>query len=260
MNLSQIKSVFFKVLIGCLVAAGALAVITVLIGSFNDVCQRALVTIVMVALHALFAISFIYTHEKQDTSEDLMFFTNATFCIIVISFITSILATWSILPGAFVARLYALYFVLLFAVLHGEVLAKTRGEQPSIDAVTAVNFFFMIAVVLLLLPVIFVTGVGLGDFYYRLLAACGIVDATLTLIAVLMHHLYIQKHPKVKDQLFTLQQLPTVPGQPPQAVQVAVPEAPKRRMNIVVLILLVYAGLQIGGSILVFAFMALSHS
>ena len=257
MNLTEIRSLFFKLLIGCLIAAAALAVTTVLLGSFNEVCRKALFTILLVALHALVGISFITTNEKQDSPDGLVFFTNATFSIIVISFMTSILGVWGILPGSIVGKLYMLYLVLLFAILHGEVLAKTRGEQSNIDAIVGANFVFMAVVVGLLIPIIFVDSDLFADFYYRLLAACGIIDATLTLVAVILHHLYIQKHPKIADPIFTIQSMPSqIPGQPPQNMQVTM-QQPKRRMNPLVLLLLIYVGFQVIGGVFMFAFAAM---
>jgi cyanate permease len=36
-----------------------------------------------------------------------------------------------------------------------------------------------------------------GDFFFRVLAASGIVDATLSISAIIMHNIYIQKHPEL---------------------------------------------------------------
>lgn len=178
-----------------------------------------------------------------------LFFTNSTFVIIVLSFMTSVLGVWEVMPGGLVGRLYALYFVLLFAILHGEVLAKTTGQQSNIDNVVYANYFFMMIVVLMLLPVIFVPDSdSLGGFYYRMLAACGIIDATLTLIAVILHKLYLQKHPKTNDAVFNV---PLAPGQLAGAGQPAVAAAPKRRMNIFVIILIGYIVLQFGAGIII---------
>lgn len=256
MNLSKAKSLFLRVLIGCLVAAALLAVVTVLLGSFNDVSGKALFTILLIALHSLVSISFITSNEKQDTFDSLAFFTNATFGIIVISFITSLLGLWGLLSGDLVGKLYGVYLVLLFAVLHGEVLAKILGKQMTIDRVVRANYIFMAIVVLMLLPVIF-SGFSdtLGSFYYRLLAAAGIIDATLTLIAVILHNLYVQKHPQVVDPVFNIQQVPfrnnglnvPMPAQPP-----------KRRMNIFVVILLGYLFLQVIGGIVMVVIGAVS--
>jgi hypothetical protein len=249
MNFSKIKNLFLRVLIGCLVAAALLAVATVLSGSFNEISGKALFTILIIAVHSLVSISFITNNEKQDTFSNLVVFANATFGIIVLSFITSVLGIWGLLPGELVGKLYGLYLVLLFAILHGEVLAKILGKQANIDKVVRANYVFMVIVVLLLMPVIF-SGFSdtLGSFYYRLLAAFGIIDATMTLIAVILHTLYVQKHPQVQDQVFGMQQQPYQQnGQNGPVMQ-----QPKRHMNIFVILLLAYIGLQ-AVSVVVFA-------
>jgi hypothetical protein len=257
MDLAKTKSVFLKIMIGCLVAAAGLAVVTVLAGTFNDILGKALFTIVLVAVHALISFEFINNNEKQATFENLGFFTNATFTIIVLSFITSVLGTWSILPGDIVWKLYELYLILLFAILHAEVLAKTLGKESNIDTVVFVNYVFMTVVVLMLLPVIFSNyDESLGGFYYRVLAAAGIVDATLTLVAVILHKLYVQKHPKVTDPVFSLPQAPAVPGQAPAAGQPAPTTAapappPKKHMNIFVVLLIIFLGFQLLSSLVV---------
>ncbi|HVO86680.1 MAG TPA: hypothetical protein VMT23_03045 [Candidatus Binatia bacterium] len=255
MDLAKLKSLFLKSLIGCLIAAAGLAVVTVLSGQFTDISEKALWTIVLVAIHCLISFGFIVNNEKQDTFDSLTFFTNSTFMLIVISFITSVLWVWGAVPSDLGARLYALYFVLFFAILHGEILAKTVGKQPSIDRVVYFNYFFMLVVILMLLPIIFLSDSSvLGSFYYRLLAACGIVDATLTLITVIMHNLYIQKHPKVHDDVFnlpkaydhlTLEQL----AAQPHAQTVSAPKQ-RRGMNIFVLILIILIGIQLAVSLL----------
>ncbi len=245
MNLDKIKSYFLKTMIGCLVAAAAIAVVTVLSGQFNDVTSKALSTIVLIALHSLISFSFIVNNEKQKTFDSLTFFTNATFIIIILSFITSIFGLWRILGADFVGKLYALYFILLFAILHGEVLAKTLGKKDSINSVVYSNFIFMVAVVLMLLPVIFMEEPSsLGSMYYRILAATGIIDATLTLIAVILHKLYIQKHPELVDPVFN-----TPVAAAGQTAGTSATPAPAKGMNIFVKLLIGYIVLQIVVSI-----------
>ncbi|HSW80684.1 MAG TPA: hypothetical protein VLG47_07945 [Candidatus Saccharimonadales bacterium] len=253
MDLPKIKNIFFKTLIVCLIAAAGVAVVTLLIGKFNDVSEKAIWTILAIATHALIGIAFITSNEKQETFDNLEFFTESTFAIIVFSFITSILGIWGVMPGELVGKLYILYFVLLFAVLHGEVLSKTLGIQDNINKIVAVNFIFMVAVVGLLLPLIFSSDFeNFPGFYYRLLAACGIIDATLTMIAVILHRLYVQKHPKVSDPVFAIKQV-EVPGQPGQTREVMVEQkSQKKHMNVFVVILLIFVGFQVLGSIFFF--------
>ena len=251
MSLEKIKSIFLKALIACLVAAAVLAVVTVLVGHFNDILEKALFTIVLIGVHSLVSFGFIVNNEQQETFDNLSFFTNVTFGIIILSFITSIFGVWHVFPGDLVAKLYEVYFVLLFASLHGEILAKTLGKQANINNIVYANYIFMLLVIVMLMPVIFTNGgSSLGSFYYRLLAAFGIIDATLTLIAVILHKLYLQKHPKINDNVFSMQ-LQNVPGQVnPQYVQVPVQQK-RRGMNIFVVILIGYIFLQFLGGIFV---------
>lgn len=240
----NVKRVFLQIMVGCLIAAGVLCVITVLIGSFNDIFAKALFTILLIALHSLVSFGFITNKERQKTTENLEIFSNTTFVLIVLSFITSLAGVWGLLDGDLVWRLYLTYFVLLFATLHGEVLAKMLGKQDTIDKMIFSNYGFMIVVVLMLLPVIFVSDATLlGEVYYRFLAAFGIIDATLTLVAVIMHKLYLQKHPKVESAVFN-------PANGPQ---------PRRGMHPVVIILLAYLALQFIGGVVIAAIGGLSR-
>jgi hypothetical protein len=235
-----LKSIFLKVMLGCLIAAAGVGVVTVLIGHFNSVAEDALWTIVLVAVHCLVSFGFIVNNEKEDTFDSLEFFTTVTFGLIILSFITSVLGVWSVISGDLVWKLYQLYFVLLFATLHAEILTKMRGKEPLIDRIVIANYFFMGFVVLMLIPIIF-TGDNttlLGSFYYRLLGALGIIDATLTLSSVILHKLYIRKHPMVNDQVFNM------PAGQAGTVQ-PTPSPARRGMNIFVKILIAYVVLQL---------------
>lgn len=195
MDYTNIKNVFLKILIACLVAAAGIAVVAVLAGSFTDILGKALVTIMVVAFHSLTALGFINRNTSQSS-----IFMNSALGLLVISFATSILGVWGILDGELVGKLYGQYFILLFSILHGEILVKIVGKQRSIDKIVITNFWFMAVVVAMLVPVIFLAdSMTLDGFYYRVLAAAGIIDATLTLTAIIMHRLYLQKHPEAVD-------------------------------------------------------------
>lgn len=255
MGFENIKRLFLQILVGCLVAAGALSVVTVLAGSFNDVFFKALMTILIVAVHSLVSFGFILNNEKKKTADNLEIFTNAVFVLIVLSFITSLAGIWGLLGGDLVWKLYMTYFVLLFATLHGEVLAKILGKTNYMDNIVYFNYLSMLIVVALLIIVIFVSDSSiLGDVFYRVLAACGIVDATLTLTAIILHKLYLQKHPKVQSPVFSLQ-----PGQPGHTVQQNQTAEPKRGMHPLVIVLIAYLALQFLGGIVIAAIGNIGH-
>jgi hypothetical protein len=195
----KFKRIFFQILIGCLLGAAAIAVVAVLVGSFNDTLGRALGTIAMVALHAILSFSYVSETEKQnkkDGGRSTELFSNTVFVLIVVSFITSIFAIWQLLDGNLTMKLYMSYGVLLFATLHADVLYRVRGFEKKLDNVVTANYFFMATVAVMLFVIIFSErSLVLGELYYRFLAAVGIIDATMSITAIIMHKLYLQKHP-----------------------------------------------------------------
>lgn len=111
-NFAEFKKFFLFNLIGSLVISALVAVVTVLIGEFNEVSARVLFTLGMVIIHSLISLVFIWDNDRQNTFERLSFFINVLFLLIVVSFITSIFGIWKIIPAETVWNLYQTYFVL----------------------------------------------------------------------------------------------------------------------------------------------------
>lgn len=195
----KFKRSFFQILIGCIVSATVIAVIAVLIGGFNDTLNKSLGTIAMVALHAILSFSYIteaQKRDKQDGARTIELFSNTVFALIVASFITSVFAIWQLLEGSLTQKLYMSYAVLLFSTMQADVLYRIRGFEKKIDITVTANYFFIVIVATMLFIVIFSDNPSLlGEFYYRLLAASGIIDAALIITAIIMHKMYLQKHP-----------------------------------------------------------------
>lgn len=235
MQSAQLKKLAIYTMIGSLIGAASIAVIAVLIGEFNDILGKALFTLLIVTMHALVCLGFIDNRAKANNADDLTFFTNTLFVLIVLSFLTSVFGTWELLSGPLVVKLYGTYFIVAFAALHGEMLHKTTGLDAKINNIVYGNYILMGLVIFLLLPVVWMaSNADFPDFYYRLLAAAAIVDATLTILAAILHKLYLQKHPELKSQLFT-QVMYTVDAngnQIPQTIQI-----PKRRTNPLLIVL-----------------------
>ncbi|HSX47678.1 MAG TPA: hypothetical protein VLF63_02800 [Patescibacteria group bacterium] len=202
-KVEKIKKLSIQIMIGGLISAAVLSVIAVLAGSFNPTFETALITLLLVMAHSLASLAFVERTSKSKNS-NFRFFENAVFFIIVLSFFTSIFGVWSIFSGSFVAKLYGTYFILLFACLHGQMLVETRGKQSNIDTIVNINYALMALVISLILPLIWYTSYSFPSFYFRLLAACGIIDATLTILAVILHRLYIQKHPEAQSAIFSV--------------------------------------------------------
>jgi len=202
-DLSEFKKVFLFNLIGGLIISALVAVVTVLIGTFNETAARVLYTLLMVIAHSLVSLGFIWDNERQNTFQRLSFFIDVLFFLIVLSFITSILGIWKIIPSDMVWNLYQTYFVIGFASLHGNILSKALRKETYLDIIIYLNYVFMAIVVFMLMPVIYLDNSTevLGEFFFRVLGAAGIIDGTLSILTIILYKLYIHKHPKAENVL-----------------------------------------------------------
>jgi hypothetical protein len=245
-KVETIKQYAIKILIVSLIAAATLAVIAVVVGQLTDILSKSLWTLVLVAGHALASLAYLRLDRKPKDADELGFFTNVVFFIILLSFIASIFWVWGIISSDLGGKLYLTYFVFLFAALHGDMLSKTLHHEPYIDKIVYANYVFMAIVILMLLPVIYVDPTLFGGAYFRLLAAAGIIDATLSILAVIFDKLYLMKHPQTPSQLFVGTVQFDANGQPISALMAP----PKRHTNPLLILLGVYIFGQIFISLL----------
>lgn len=200
---SEFKKFFLFNLIGSLVIAALVAVVTVLVGNFNETSARVLFTLLMVIVHSLVSLAFIWDNEKNHTLDRLRFFVDVLFFLVVLSFITSILGIWNLLPDGLVWNLYQTYFMFGFATLHGNILSKALSKERYLDVIVYLNYVFMAVVVIMLMPWIYLENATkvLGEIYFRFLGAAGIIDGTLSILTIILYKLYMHKHPKLENTL-----------------------------------------------------------
>ncbi len=243
---SEFKKFFIFNLIGSLVISAIVAVITVLLGNFNEVAFKVLITLTMVVSHSLVSLGFIWDDERQNTFDRLAYFSDVLFVLIVSSFVTSIFGVWSLISSELVWHLYQTFFVIGFASLHGDILSKVLGKETYIDTIVYINYFFMAVLVLLLLPAIFITDSAkiLGEMYFRIMGAVGIIDGTLSVLTIIFYKLYILKHPQTQNLL--------------SGAAESAPVAQKRGLSVWVWILIFYLAIQIISSLMFGVFSRLS--
>jgi hypothetical protein len=157
----------------------------------------------MVIVHSFIALAFLWEDEKRNTSDNLPFFVNMLFLVVIASFLTSIFGIWKIISGDIVGDLYKVYFIFLFASLHVSILAKAFNKEKYIDFIVYLNYVFIALVVLILMPIVFIEDPYqvLGEIYFRILAAAAIIDGTLGVLIIIFHRLYMHNHPKETNPL-----------------------------------------------------------
>ncbi|HRH93403.1 MAG TPA: hypothetical protein PKV72_02630 [Candidatus Peribacteria bacterium] len=201
LNFAQLKKFCISAFVGSLIAAALAAVVTVLIGEFNEITGRVFATLLVVVLHSLVSLSFIWDDSRSATFTRLAFFINTVFVIIVMSFVASVFSIWHIISWETLRHLYETFFLLGFAALHADILSKARGKEKYMDTMIHANYAFMAVVVLMLQPLIYIQNAPeiLGPLFFRVIAAAAIIDGTLSILTIIFYKLYLHKHPEVPD-------------------------------------------------------------
>ncbi len=204
-NIARYKKYIINTLIASLIAAALVAVVSVIIGSFNNTTEKIIWILVSVVGHALLNIALI---ERAENSEGrFSFFKNVLYGLIPVSLVTSILGISTAITSGLTGSLYNLYIVIILASLHSNALYLFKGATRLINNLVRSNITATCLTGLLMLPHIFMEDPkqDLSDYYYRILAAVAIIDSTLTVLILIFYKLYAQHNSKAKDilQLFT---------------------------------------------------------
>jgi len=199
-NFTEFKKFFLYGLIGSLIAAALVAVITVLTGDFNDISAKVLWTLLMVVIHSLTSLLFIWDDEKQNIFEKMPMITNVVFSLVVASFITSVMGVWNVVNDMTVVHLYQTFGTVFLASLYINVLFKALNKEKYIDNLAQANYIFVFILFAMLQAVIYVENATkvLGDVFFRVFGASAIIDGTLSILIIIFYKLYLNKHPETE--------------------------------------------------------------
>ena len=197
-RVAHIKGLLIKTVLGCLVAAAGVAVIAILAGSMGDIAWKAIGTIIHGIIHIMFGVLSLVASGDPRLRKSTDFVINVSLVVTILSFFTSVFATWEVITGSLPWKLYLTYAIILFVVLHAKTLMDVEAVYDKVKNYVRANYVFMALVAVLLLGVVYVDSRRelLDGFYGRLLAASAIIDVTIGIIIAVMQRLYIQKHPE----------------------------------------------------------------
>jgi len=234
-SFSELKRFFIFNFIGALVISAVVAVITVLIGQFNEVTMRVFLTLLMVVVHSVISLVFIWDDSRHNTFNKLAFFVNTVFLLIVLSFIASLFGIWKIVSIETVGHIYQTFFIIGFAALHVDILSKALNVQNYMNIIIYINYIFIIAVIVMIQPILYITDseMVLGDMYFRILAAVSIIDGTLSILTIIFYKLFMHQHPEIQNMF--QKDAPSENGQPT-----------KKGLSIWIWILIIYLFFQMG--------------
>ena len=207
-RLHFIKRMFFVTLIACVGAAALVSVVGILLGDFNSTVWKTIGVIASMGIHVFLILGYTSALFRQEgrTGKSPLSITNvALFSLLIASFIITMLSIWDVISGDMAARSYGAMLIVLVASIHSDVLYNIRKITKALDVVISFNFLFIVLVAAMLVTAIIGAGEGWGllakdSFFWRLLGAAGVVDASLTVISAIMLKMWQQTHPELLAQ------------------------------------------------------------
>ena len=200
----QIRSLLVKVLLGCVVAAAAVAVVAILVGTMSEVAWRAIGTLISAMVHIaiLFGVISMSAPTTPELARSSNFAINSSMVVAILSFFTSVFGIWDVLPGDIAGKLYATYLIALVAILHSKTLMDIETLDSRNKGLVYANYAFIVLVAGMLLVLIYGENAGqlLSGFFGRALAASAIIDVTLSVVLAVRARLYMQKFPELRER------------------------------------------------------------
>lgn len=191
---ARAKKLFVYIAVGSVILSAIITIVSILVGQFSDITWRALGTTASICLHALLALAFVTVNHKHSKPGDRLI-ENVVFVIVVASFLDTIMGIWGIISGDIAWRLYMAFFWGFIGAVIIRSLLPTLAYTANLRRLCTFTIAMTIVLYLLLLPAILLVSdtVEFPDFYYRLLAAAGVLEGTLCVLVAIFSRLHTAK-------------------------------------------------------------------
>ena len=203
MNFEKVRNILVKILLGTLVAAAAVAVGVILIGTVGDIMWRVIGTLAAAVGYVLVLLAIISTVpqiNEEPEGRSALFLVNSLLALVCASYLTSILGIWGVTDGELSTKLHLAYFVILLGIFYAKPLITLEQSNPRLKRFIRANYIFIaLACVLASIAIVAPTEWSLWDsFFGRFVAAAVVIDVTLSMIITVLYHLDTQQLRKSK--------------------------------------------------------------
>ena len=183
-RLGKLKLAFLYVLIGGLAASALIAIVALLIGSFNSEIQKSLITIFVFFSHSLFILALLWADKKNDIGRSIL--PTTIFALALANMITTTLSTWEIITAETAWRALGLYMLVIGAVFIITGIVKLRINQKATKIGLYVSAGSIAALIIAIAPWVLQVVEEFDPAYFRLVAALTIFSSTAFLIALIL--------------------------------------------------------------------------
>jgi hypothetical protein len=193
-KLGKIKVAFLYVLIGGLIVSALISVVAILIGQFNEVVVKALLTTFIFVTHSLLILAFVSADRHNTLGKNI--FPTTIFIAIVANMFTTTLGTWGVWDNDISWRAFLLYTLAIGSAFIATGVLRLRVAHRNTNIAVYATVFFLALLTAILVPWVLSTDASwLGSFYYRVIGAITILGATTVSLSVIFNRIAVSQNP-----------------------------------------------------------------
>ena len=195
-KLGKIRLAFLYVLIGSLAASALVAIAGLIIGEFNEVIQKALLTIFTIFMHSLLILAIVIADRHNLIGKAIL--PTVIGGLALVSLATTTLGTWEVITAELAWRLIGLYFFIIAATYVAVGVLKLYVNQIAVKALVFSSVALTALLTIAIIPWSLDLFGDLNSLYFRIVAAIAILGVTVALIAVIWRTIAIARTPELK--------------------------------------------------------------
>lgn len=200
-KVSKVKLGFLYVLIGGVVISALISVVAILVGEFNSVIQKALLTTFSFVIHSLIVLSIVLSDKENLIGKSLI--PTTILGAVIANMLTSVLGIWEILPDDGAMRAFFIYVLLIGSAFLITGAGKLRLAHKATSISTTVTVWLLITWTLSLIPWVAAPEaewLNASDLYYRIIGALSILAATALSLSVIFNRIAVSQKPELAQQ------------------------------------------------------------
>jgi hypothetical protein len=187
-KVGKLRTAFLYVLIGGLIVSALISVIAILIGEFNDVVVKALVTTFIFVTHCLLLLAIILAYKNDRLGKSLV--STTIFITLILNMFSTTLGTWELWASDMSWKMFLIYMLVIGTsfLISGALLLRRVHKPTQLSIYVAVGFILLLTV--LLAPwILFPDADWLTGLYLRSIGAVTILTATSLSLAVIFNRI-----------------------------------------------------------------------
>ncbi len=191
-RLGHFKLAFLYTLIAGLAGSAIISIVAILIGEFNEVIQKALLTTFIFMTHSLLILAIVSADTRNQLGRSVV--PTVILGTIFANMVTTSFGIWNIWDDEISWRALAFYVLAIGASFLISGVLKLRLSNKLVAGFVNATVVIVTLWSLLLVPWVFIEAELLDEFYFRLVGALTILATTALSLTVIFRRIAISRH------------------------------------------------------------------